>query len=187
MIEERLAAYTAQIPWRIRKYADRHVTRPMMAVLYVLRELGTCPLPGVAKRTIRALTLDHDLIKEMPGHVFELTARGRRALKYLDTPIRQAGELCVHCGTQPRHVYPSGRVLPYCLTCKNSLGCGDKKRRHKRRLKQIAEGNIPTCAKCDQPVHYGRTSVYDYCYHHYREYQRQYQRDYMREKRAGLR
>lgn len=94
-----------------------------------------------------------------------------RAYRLKGNQLKPDG-LCARCGKRQRHTYPSGHTIPYCKPCRDRMRKGERKRKQRRLLKRIQEGEHIPCLKCDQPRYVSGNTVQDYCYTHYRTQQR---------------
>lgn len=93
--------------------------------------------------------------------------------------------LCPMCGKRKRHITTSGNVRSYCLPCRRQRNKQARKRYNDDLLRRIREeGYQKWCSRCHQnEVYITGTTVTDYCYDCYREYQNEY---YWRKKRNAV-
>lgn len=88
-----------------------------------------------------------------------------------------ADKLCAHCGKKPRAISRSGYVYPYCRNCWNSRSRKRKVKLRTAQVRQAQRGVILICTVpgCTNPRHVSKSTVREYCYEHYSQWQKQYQ------------
>jgi hypothetical protein len=108
------------------------------------------------------------------GYCFECEKESKRRARALGRPRINPNRLCSRCHEQAVMLMSSGKPRTYCKECDLIKRAEHRQNRYKAWRERIDAGDPPLCYKCDQPVHYSETVVYDMCYEHYREYQNEY-------------
>lgn len=117
--------------WKARRRANLpQMTKRMYDILVLLRDSKQAgfpfvALPNIHKRTLNALTIERDWMKESPGLdgvKYIITLRGERALTVYEKPTRRFDKICPTCNVRPKHVNEQGYEYGYCLECYREHG-----------------------------------------------------------------
>lgn len=141
----------------------------------VKRNDGLCPRCGIRKRRIFKTGRQGPYCRQCASKIHQ------RTYKLGLYRMRPQG-LCAKCEKRPRFVASSGKVYSYCKRCKNLNRRREHARERARLLDQVQAGEHVACRRegCFAPRYVSGSSVQDYCYEHYREYQNSYMRTYPR-------
>lgn len=129
---------------------------------------GICPQCGVRPKMTYSSGVQAGYYQEC------IQMRQNRAYTVKGNQLNPDG-MCAKCGKRQRHTYPSGHTIAYCAKCRQKMRKQERKRKHKRLLKRIKQGEFIPCIRCgEEPRYHNSKTVYDYCHACYREYHNEY-------------